>query len=316
MGREETTRRALIEGEAAAWLARHDAGDVDVAAFERWRAADPAHASAFVQLAAAWSRLDRARALKPAGPPNPDLLAPVQAPSRRWLLRAAGVGGLTVLGAGGAAMLMTGRASAETGVGERRSVSLPDGSLLDLNTDSRTSWRFTGATRRVWLERGEAALEVARDAKGRPFVFAAAGREAPLQEGVFNARLRGRRVEIVALRTAGGQPAAAPLREGRALVLEPAAQTVRELTPAAAEAAGAWRRGEIVFEGDTLEAAVAEYNRYLTAKIEIGDPAISRLRVGGRFATRDPGEFLAAAEQAFGIRAAHAPDGRVVLSGG
>ncbi|GIK49155.1 MAG: hypothetical protein BroJett013_18520 [Alphaproteobacteria bacterium] len=223
-------------------------------------------------------------------------------------------GGAVVLaGGGGAAFLLNGRAYAETGIGERRAVRLPDGSILDLNTNSRASWRLDDQRRQVWLERGEAALEVVADAEARPFLLAAAGRTAPLEPGVYNARLRGRAAEIVALRQSAGANESSILLEGQELVISAEAQDVRALSPAAAESVGAWRRGEIVFNGDTLREAVAEYNRYLTQPISIGDEGIANLRVGGRFTTRDPAEFLQAAEAAFAVEARRQPDGAIVL---
>lgn len=315
MGQEKHSQRRRIEAEAADWLARLETGRADLGAFEQWRSANPAHAAAFAQLDAAWSRLDRVRALRPAGPPDPDLLASRDAgflQSRRGLLRAAMFGGAVVL-AGGAALLLNGRAYAETGIGERRAVRLPDGSLLDLNTDSRASWRFDDQRRQVWLERGEAAFEIAPDAEARPFLLAAAGQTAPLDPGVYNARLRGRAAEIVALRQSAETDGSSILLEGHELVISAESQDVRMLSPGAAEAVGAWRRGEIVFNGDTLREAVAEYNRYLTQPISIGDEGIANLRVGGRFTTRDPAEFLQAAEAAFAVEARRQPDGAIVL---
>lgn len=321
MGQDDQSRRARIETEAAEWLVRLEAGDADLDAFERWRGDDPAHAAAFAQIDAAWARMDRAAALRPPGPIDPDLFSPPdgdnakgeQRMSRRWLLRAAAVGGLTLATGGGAALLMTGRASAETGVGERRAVRLPDGSLLDLNTDSRASWQFTERARKVWLERGEAAIEVVADREARPFLLAARGRSIALDQGVFNARLRGADTEFAVLR-GEADVAGEGVGEGRAVTLNTSTAAVGQLTPAAVDATTAWRRGEIIFDGDTLQEAVAEYNRYLTMKIEIDDPTIAGVQLGGRFETRDPAEFLASLESAFPVRVTRADDGTVHLS--
>ena len=315
MDREKTLRRAKLETEAAHWLEGLESGTADVAAFERWRDADPANAAAFAQVDAAWSRLDRLRALRPPGSPDPDLFVPrVQMSRRAWLLRAAAVAGPVVLTAAGVGFVLTGRASAETAVGERRAVRLPDGSLLDLNTDSRASWRFSDSDRRVWLERGEAAVEVAADSQVRPFVLLASGKAVTLATGVFNARLReGGGAEITVVRGEAELPDARPLPENKVVTLTPARIEVREV-PEATEITTAWRRGEIVFDGDTLAEAVAEYNRYLADKIEIADPSIADIQLGGRFTTNDPTEFLASAGQAFPIRVERNSAGGVTLS--
>jgi transmembrane sensor len=75
----------------------------------------------------------------------------------------------------------------------------------------------------------------------------------------------------------------------------------------------AWRRGEIVFEGQALSAAVEEYNRYLTRKLVIGDDRAGRLRLGGRFLTGDPDSFLDALRTTFGLRIIDDGSSRILL---
>jgi transmembrane sensor len=63
----------------------------------------------------------------------------------------------------------------------------------------------------------------------------------------------------------------------------------------------AWRRGEIVFQGAPLGAVVEDYNRYLTKKLVIADPELSKLRLGGRFTNSDPSDFLNTLSSSFGF---------------
>ncbi len=44
-----------------------------------------------------------------------------------------------------------------------------------------------------------------------------------------------------------------------------------------------WRQGQVVFDNDTLDAAIAEINRYSSTRIELADPALGQLRVSGVF---------------------------------
>ncbi|NWN13360.1 DUF4880 domain-containing protein, partial [Escherichia coli] len=83
------------------WLAALDCGRADPAAFEAWRAADPAHAIAFIRISQAWRQLDRLPR-NPAPPQEeaieaPDEDAPAM-PTRRRALAAAGLAGLAVTG--------------------------------------------------------------------------------------------------------------------------------------------------------------------------------------------------------------------------
>ena len=60
----------------------------------------------------------------------------------------------------------------DTAVGERRAISLEDGSTIELNTNSRVRVRLARGERRLWLEKGQAMFAVAPD-KARPFLVTA-----------------------------------------------------------------------------------------------------------------------------------------------
>lgn len=320
------TEKASLTEQAAAWLAALDAGTADRAAFERWRAADARRAAAFAQVAAAWTRLDAARLLRQAecaadldaGADGETAARRPRAVSRRTLMRAAAVAGLVVSG-GTAAGLMSrawARTSAETGIGERRSIVLEDGSRLELNTDTRVAWRLRESERSVWLTRGEIALDVA--ASGAPLSLHGAVSRTELAEGRYNARLTGTALDLLVVEgrarlAAAGTPA---VSAGESALISAAGPAVRAAEPVVIARAEAWRRGELVFSGESLDFAVGEYNRYLARRIIIGDAQLSRLRLGGRFTSADPSQFLRALEASFGIRALDDADTIVLMAGG
>jgi transmembrane sensor len=64
----------------------------------------------------------------------------------------------------------------------------------------------------------------------------------------------------------------------------------------------AWTAGHLAFQGETLDDAVQEFNRYNQRQITIADPSIVRIRVGGIFLTTDPDSFIAALQRSFGFR--------------
>jgi transmembrane sensor len=311
--RSDQTGGALIEA-ATEWLIALDAGRADRAAFEAWRAADPRNASAFAQVASTWERTAELRT-------SPDRSGTIAVESngvredlrsRRNLLKSALAAG-AVLAAGTSAMLMMRdpRAEVQTAVGERRSIRLPDGSSIELNTDSHLSWRFDD-TRSVWLERGEAALVVAARQLA-PFVLHTLAAEAHLTAGRYALRIADAGFKLIAL--SGGGRIAQPGRRGiRIHAMQVVADAAGELTtaavsPAEIDAASAWRRGEIVFNGMPLKQAVAEFNRYLDRKLIIADPAIGDIRLGGRFFVDDPTNFLRALRRGFDVQASDAPSG-------
>jgi transmembrane sensor len=75
----------------------------------------------------------------------------------------------------------------------------------------------------------------------------------------------------------------------------------------------AWRVGVIELRGETLEQAVAEFNRYRTAKLVVADPRLAAIRVGGSFETDESEKFLAALRSGFGVSTREGADGAVYL---
>ena len=79
MERETGSRREAVRQAAALWVVRLDDAScsaADRAAFEAWRDESHEHEAAFEREAAAWARLERLRAMRPAAErPDRDLLA-------------------------------------------------------------------------------------------------------------------------------------------------------------------------------------------------------------------------------------------------
>jgi transmembrane sensor len=69
-----------------------------------------------------------------------------------------------------------------------------------------------------------------------------------------------------------------------------------------------WTEGRLWFERQRLADVIAEFNRYNRRQMEIGDPAIADLRIGGGFEATDPESFIAALERTLGVRAVPSPD--------
>jgi transmembrane sensor len=324
MAVESKDRREALIAEASVWMARLDAGQVDQREFEAWRDADPRRAAAFAEVARTWDRLSVLRGhVEATAEPEPRASA---RPSRRAMLQAAGVVGVATLGAGLFAPRVFARNRASTGVGERRSLVLADGSRVELNTDSSVAWRLQHDLREVWLERGQAALSVADD-RTRPFVLRASHVDTRLSPGQFDARLREGALDLTILsgraqpqrRAPMGAGAVADMRDlvgPTSLLITPTRVVDRPLSDADVNITTSWRRGEIVFDGEPLGSAVQEYNRYLTRKLVIGDRKLASLRLGGRFMTSNPDGFLTALNQAFGVHAVEGGPNQLLLTAG
>jgi transmembrane sensor len=297
-------RESLI-AEASEWLARLDVGRASTEELDAWREADPRRAAAFAEVVATWNRLGELPV--PAQPP----VAKPPATRRAFLggALAATVAGVAVLGWRERENFF--RERIVTAIGERRTLSLPDGSSMDLNTDTEVYWKFDDRVRKFWLRRGEAALSIVADLL-RPFELVTVQGVTQLAAGQFNARIRANELELFVLsgrallNTVSGRNKEVTVTRAsdprRKLTTDGQQSEVAPAMEDAIQSVQAWRRGEIIFNGQTLSEAVAEYNRYLPRKFVLADQKVADLRLGGRFLTGDPQRFLGALRSTFGIK--------------
>lgn len=301
--------------EAAQWHADMICGIGDQAEFEAWRDRDPRNAAAFARM------LGTAAAIRRAKPGLRHLSRSATSVSkgrRQFIQTAAASVGAVALGGGAFAYLNGRRASAKTPVGGFQRIALPDGAQLAINTDSSVEWRFDKRERTVWLKKGEIALAVA--ASLVPVCLYAGDRRVVLETGKINARMRNDALDLLVLdgvaRVRGTSQAtqAVNVAAGEAVLASPTSDRTRVMTQADMRFVSAWQQGQVYFNGETLGAAVDEYNRYLTKKITIGDPSIQGIRLGGRFNTHDPADFLTSLHGAFGIISTRTADGSIILT--
>ena len=77
---------------------------------------------------------------------------------------------------------------------------------------------------------------------------------------------------------------------------------------------GAWRDGLLIFTGDSLEDVVREVSRHTTLSIDIVDPELKQVRIGGRFSLSSTSEFFNALEANFGLGVTRLDYNRVEIS--
>lgn len=327
-----------IQAQASAWLARLDGDEPspeDLRAFKQWVREDKAHIAAFEKVAAAWGELNILTRL-------PLLLqqqvaAPAR-PEKAYSLRYIAVAATLVIG------LLIGlqpviypaqQALYTTAVGEQRSITLPDGSVVQLNTDSRFEFDYRGAVRALYLYQGEAHFSVAKN-PARPFeVYAGSGLVRAVGTA-FSVALDTRSDNVDVIVTEGVVEIAAevtPLHhQPPAAITEPAKQprrvpagnaavfdqrAIRVVEPIAAsdlQQQLAWRQGLLIFNGESLEEVVDEMARYTDTRIIIKSEAARLLRIGGQFNIADTAAIFKALEQGFGLKVDYATDSLVYLS--
>ena len=65
----------------------------------------------------------------------------------------------------------------------------------------------------------------------------------------------------------------------------------------------AWTNGQLIFENATLAETVSEFNRYNRRKLQISDPDIAQVRIGGAFRSTNLDDLIVELNSLFGIRA-------------
>ena len=174
-----------VQAQASAWLARLDGDEPspeDLRAFKQWVNQDAAHIAAFEKVAAAWDELNILTRL-PSVLQQRELRQQHQKqksetitkyPFRYVALAATLVLALFIGLQQGFQPVQ--QASYQTAVGEQKTITLPDNSVVQLNTNSRIRFDYQGEVRAIYLYQGEAHFTVAKNPQ-RPFeVYAGAGR--------------------------------------------------------------------------------------------------------------------------------------------
>jgi transmembrane sensor len=333
------TRATDIEQRASEWLIRSEGGDFTEemrAGLERWLR-EPRHRVTFLRVKEAWRRANRLRAARPLnGNVNLDLLKESGAPSgpkhnthsSPWTLRVATAAAITlVVYVVGFSLWMvlgrTGWISYTTTVGGYEHLTLADGSVIQLNTDSEMKARITADKREVELLRGEALIRAASDPH-RPMTVSAANataRAAPARNGttVFVVRVRSpRNVEIAVADgaiTVGSAyriidvsmmrklSSESVLTAGNAATVRPEGIHFERVGLEELNRKLSWTAGLLSFQGETLSEVTDEFNRYNRRQLLVTDPTIARRRIGGAFQATDPDSFVTALEKWFNVHA-------------
>jgi transmembrane sensor len=341
-----------IEQVAAAWLARRDAGGWnarDQQQLDAWLDEAVAHQVAFLRLDAAWRQSGRLQALGAGMAPGVvpargswahashgedeapattrDRAEPKRgnrAGSHRWLrlFAAAAMLALVVsLALGWRHYTAVDQASYQTAIGGLQEVPLADGSTVTLSSDSRMLVTLSHGERHIDLQRGEAFFAVAKD-RARPFVVSTGSRRVIAVGTRFAVRRDAADLRVVVTqglvrlesdnRPDGERQPTTLLPAGSIATASDAGVVVRSGPVQQAEEYLSWRSGFVSFHDTPLAIAAAEFNRYNTRKIVIGDASVGNMRVGGNFRWSNTDAFVRLLAQGFPIRAQQQGDNIVL----
>ena len=327
-----------IYEEACEWLIAFRTGPVGPDSkieLDAWLRRSPEHVRAYLELSAIWedtalhdpNRLTSSEAHIARARSMPDdkvisMAFPRQQPVTRIPGRRAGVAialaAALVLAVVGIGFTLQ-RGVYVTEIGEQRSVTLQDGSVIDLNARSRIRVRYTSDTRRIDLIEGQALFRVAQD-RARPFIVDSGSTHVRAVGTQFdvNRKSAGIIVTVVEGRVAVLAPSAArseagtPVAAGEQLIVTDT--SARKTEHPDISAATAWTQHRLVFNSAALSDVVEEFNRYNARQLVIDTPELQSLGVVGVFSSTDPGALLRFLNVQPGVRVEERGDQIHILS--
>lgn len=202
-----------------------------------------------------------------------------------------------------------------TVVGEQARHPLPDGSNIQLNTNSIVTIDFTETYRKITLVRGEALFDVAKD-KNRPFIVSSGKQSFTALGTIFNVQktdenniellvTEGRvllskgvqKVEeiIFSLASSDDSLLGDVVTSGqKAVVTQNNSLPAEQLSLENIQRDLAWQQGMLIFNGEPLSKALDEVSRYNNKKFKITDEQLLSIPISGYFRTDDLDDLLLA----------------------
>jgi transmembrane sensor len=338
MNRTPRSANQQILEEASLWfvtLRSPDFTPTTAREFHDWLKRSPEHIRAYLEIAAVYADIP-AQAHTPA-----DLIASARASADQNVIslnldpltasnpsKKAGrrVGARMMLAASVLICICVGawlhlqRNTYDTGIGEQRSITLADGSIVELNAHSKVRIAFGDRQRDVELLEGQALFRVAKD-HARPFVVhagTASVRAVGTQFDVNRKRqgttvtvLEGR-VAVASTALASGEgavarrvapdavPASTDLLSkqiGEILLVSGEQMTVTPTEASKSDApnlaaATAWTQHLLIFDGTALHDVLEEFSRHTARRITIDSPELAALKISGQYTSTNPDSLL------------------------
>ncbi|NUU38465.1 FecR domain-containing protein [Pseudomonas sp. C2B4] len=306
MNSQSTIDPQILE-QAAEWLMRLSEGALsehEFAQWQQWRASS-------ATCECAWQRAEALLGKLGGLPPElamPALDRPANPQRRAMLGRLAAL--LAIAPAGWIGWQLNERqgwtADYHTAIGERRPLTLADGSQVTLNTDTVIDVDFDPLQRLISVRRGEILVQTAPDRQvpARPFRvrteqgrMQALGTRFSVREdagltrlAVFDGRMQ---IELYQ------RPPATPMIvvAGQQTVFS--ASSISPVTPVDS-ALTAWTQGMLVADGMHLADFAAQLARYRPGIVRC-DPAVARVRISGAFPLDDTRRALSMLAQTYPV---------------
>ncbi|MET0532806.1 MAG: FecR family protein [Steroidobacter sp.] len=317
-----TTPRAnqQILQEASTWFVTFRGQDVsasDSQEFHEWLKRSPEHIRAYLEIAQTYADIPVPEATRTPDeliawatsssefnvvPLNREQLHGERTQTRSNLWRAAIAASIVAFAITGA-WFHAERNTYSTGIGEQRSITVQDGSIVELNARSKVRIDFDGRQRNVELLRGQALFRVAKD-HTRPFIVRAGETSVRAVGTQFDVSRKsgGTTVSVVEGRVAvlSGSSASeltSPIKDGEIFLSSGEQVTVTQTEARKAEqpdieAATAWTRYQLVFDDTSLSEVLEEFNRHTRRRLVVDSPELADLRISGVYNSTSPDAYL------------------------
>jgi len=336
----EFEAHAVVERQAREWLIRLDGdeplADAEREALQRWLGSSPSHREELTRLSKFWSKANVLTELAvPLQLPRGRVGRVLRRPRLLWAAASAALAFLVLSLWWWQWSDQAANGIYTTAIGEQKTIQLHDRSSIQLNTDSQVRVAYERDSRRVYLLRGEALFIVAREPKRAFEVHAANGVvravgtafAVHLEGGTVNVTVTNGVVEVAEIESgpipkSGEQPRRTTMRRTLGEVKAGQMTTfgravdgldVRDLAGAELQRRMAGHEGYLVFSGQPLSEVVSQVNRYSPVTLEIADPKLNSLAIGGRFRVGDLDAVLEVLRDDFGIQSSRLDERNVRL---
>lgn len=203
----------------------------------------------------------------------------------------------------------------KTTIGQQLELTLTDGSVATLNTDTQIELSFSTQNRVIHLLRGEAHFDVFKD-PSRPLKVLVSGKSVQAVGTAFSVRKNNDTDIEVAVDKglvavyqvkansdkSNAKALKASLDAGDVFTIADEQSQLIEYNLEEMEERLAWREGMIVINDETLDYVINEFGRYSEKKIFLADKKMGETRVAGYFRLGDVDALLIALEKNFKIR--------------
>lgn len=321
--------------DACDWIAKIDRGlsKSETSQFQAWLYEKPAHLTQMLKTAKMWDKMDDLERLSDIFPQNQ---VKRKKSSIVWgSLAASLILAFTLTFYNVADLFNTNHnviaikpieSTYQTKTGEIDTITLPDDSVLVLNTNTIVHMKYTNNVRVLELQQGEIHIDVAHD-KSRPLSVLANGKMMQAVGTSFNVEVTKKLVELIvtegkvlvenkstnqfkadlanhkiklpksSLAVSKGEKVDLDIDKKSTVTKE-----VVKLAPIDIITSLSWQERKLIFRGETLAYVVDEIGRYTDLKIELdNDEKLKKTNVIGVFKTGDVTELLAEFKKHFNI---------------